>query len=132
MAKQKNEQNNLGKAIAVGAGVAAMSAAAYVLFGPEGKHNRKKIQGWAVKMKGEIIEKLEDSQEITENIYNKIVDQVSEKYAKAKGLSMEEVQAVVDDLRKHWKTLVKDTKSKTATVKKVASKAKTVAKKAAK
>lgn len=122
--KKVSKSNNLGKTIAVGAGIAALSVAGYVLFGPEGKKNRKKIKGWAVKMKGEIIEKFEEMKEVTEPMYHKVVDEISAKYAKAKGISQEEVKEVVTDLKKHWKMISKDAKKvikpiKKAIVKKV-------------
>lgn len=112
MSKKVNQKVEAGKVAAGVAGVAALSAAAYLLFGPEGKKNRKKISGWAVKMKGEIIEKFEDLKEVTEPMYNKVVDEVSSKYAKAKNLSAEEVAEVVGEIKKHWKSLVKDAKGK--------------------
>lgn len=111
MKKEMKKGSNVGKVIAVGAGVAALSAAAYVLFGPKGKENRNKISGWAIKMKGEIIEKLEEAKEITEPIYNKIVDEVSTRYASS-GISKDQVHAVVGELRKHWKSMMKDAKAK--------------------
>lgn len=120
--KKTNKGSNLGKIIATGAGVAALSVAAYVLFGPEGKKNRKKIKGWAVKMKGEIIEKFEDMKEVTEPMYHKVVDEISSKYAKAKGISQEEINEVVGDLKKHWKTLSKDTKKVVKPIKKAIAK----------
>ncbi len=123
MSKKVNEKVGAGKVVAGVAGVAALSAAAYMLFGPAGKKNRKKISGWAVKMKGEIIEKFEDLKEVTEPMYNKIVDEVSSKYAKAKNVSVEEVAEVVGEIKKHWKSLVKDAKgTKTSKTKKTAKK----------
>ena len=59
MAKKIVSTSGVGKVVAVGAGIAALSVAAYMLFGPNGKKNKKAIKGWAIKMKGEIIEKLE-------------------------------------------------------------------------
>jgi hypothetical protein len=50
----KNKNSTLGKAVAVGAGVAALAAAGYFFFGPAGEKNRKKMKGWVIKMKGEI------------------------------------------------------------------------------
>lgn len=117
--KKESQVKNIGKAVAVGAGIAALSAAAYVLFGPEGKKNRKAIRGWAIKMKGEVIEKLENAKEITEPIYHDIVNKVSEKYAKVKSVNPEELAKAVEDLRKQWKNMVRDAKPK----KKVAKKA---------
>lgn len=122
MSKKVNKKGGLGQALAVGAGVAVASAAAYLLMGPEGKKNRKQIKGWAVKMKGEMIEKLEDLQEVTEPVYNKIVDQISEKYAKVKNIDKEDIDEVVGEVKKHWKALAKDAKKSMKTVKKVVKK----------
>lgn len=115
MSKKVNQKVGAGKVVAGVAGVAALSAAAYMLFGPAGKKNRKKISGWAVKMKGEIIEKFEDMKEITEPMYHKVVDEISSKYAKAKNVSADEIAEVVSEIKKHWKSLVKDAKGKKTT-----------------
>lgn len=122
MAKQN--KHVLGKTVGVAVGVAALSAAAYLLFGPEGNKNRKHVRGWAVKMKGEIIEKFEEAKELTEPVYNKIIDQVSEKYAKVKNIDQAELKATIADIRKHWKAMQKGTKKvvKKAIPKKVSKK----------
>ncbi len=112
------KEKNVGAVVAVGVGIAAATVAAYLLFGPEGKKNRKVIKGWVVKMKGEIIEALEKVQNVTEPAYNKVVDTISAKYAKAKNIDKQELEAVVADLRKHWKVISKGTKTtKAKTVK---------------
>ncbi len=121
---KKNNRNNIGKVVATLAGVAALSAAGYILFGPDGKKNRNKIRGWAVKMKGEMIEKLEEAKEITEPIYDRIVDEVSKKYAEAKNIDKAELAAVVNGLRKQWKNISAAGKAKVrSAVKKTAKKA---------
>jgi len=109
----KKKTNKIVEIAAVGAGIAATSAAAYILFGPEGKKNRKAIKGWAVKMKGEIIEKLEEAKELTEPVYNKVVDEVSKKYAKSKNVDKKEVEAIIKDIKKHW-TIISKTGKKPA------------------
>jgi hypothetical protein len=111
MTKKKGGAS-VGKVLGISAGVAALSAAAYVLFGPEGKKNRKVIKGWAVKMKGEIIEKFEDAKELTEPVYHQIIDGVQAKYAKLKNVDQEELTKVVAEIKKHWKALKKDTVGK--------------------
>jgi gas vesicle protein len=100
--------------IGIGAGVAALSAAAYVLFGPEGKKNRKIIRGWAVKMKGEIIEKFENAKELTEPVYNEIINNVQAKYAKLKNVDQEELLKTVTEIKKHWKAIKKGSNTKTS------------------
>jgi len=109
------------EAIGIGAGIAALSAAAYVLFGPEGKKNRKIIRGWSVKMKGEIIEKFENAKELTEPVYNQIIENVQAKYSKLKNVDQEELVKVIGEIKKHWKAIKKEAigkKPKTAPKKK--------------
>jgi hypothetical protein len=102
-------------AIGIGAGVAALTAAAYVLFGPEGKKNQKAIRSWAVKMKGEIIEKFEEAKELTEPIYHKIIDEAEAKYAKLKNVDKDELTETIKEIRKHWDSLKKEASGKKTT-----------------
>ncbi|MFA5009431.1 MAG: hypothetical protein WC534_02515 [Candidatus Paceibacterota bacterium] len=106
------KKENIGTAVAVGVGIAVASAAAYLLFGDKGKKNRKALRGWAIKMRGEIIEKLEKIKEVTEPVYNQVVDTVSARYAKAKDIDKKELEELVADIRKHWKAIIKTEKSK--------------------
>lgn len=99
-------------AVGVGVGIAAISAATYLLFGPNGKKNQKMIKGWAVKMKGEIIEEFEKAKELTEPVYHNIVDKVKAKYSKIKGMDSQELEAVVNEIKKHWKGIQKQAKGK--------------------
>ena len=117
MTNKKTDKKGLsgGEIAGIGATVAAIGAAAYVLFGPDAKKNKKVIKGWAVKMKGEIIEKLEEAKEISEPTYHKIIDTVSAKYAKVKKIDPHELELAVSDIKKHWKAMIKDSKPKSKT-----------------
>jgi gas vesicle protein len=110
MEKKQVKKNGLNAktVVGIGAGVAALSAAAYILFGPNGKKNRKVIRGWSVKMKGEIIEKFENAKELTEPVYHEIIDNIQAKYAKLKNVDQAELVGVVNEIKKHWKTLKKE------------------------
>lgn len=133
MAKKKSKKGSLGKKVAVGAGVAALSGAAYLLFGPDGKKNQKKVKRWAEDMREEVVEKYDELKDVTEPMYHKVVDEVSKKYAKAKGVSEAEVKEAVSDLKKHWAVFSKDAKKIVRKVKKAVKKpVKKVAKKPAK
>lgn len=114
MAKKTVSTSGVGKVVAVGAGIAALSVAAYMLFGPNGKKNKKAIKGWAIKMKGEIIEKLEDIKEVTAPVYENIVSAVADKYAKLKHIDAADLEAEVATLKKHWKAMTKGGAKKTA------------------
>jgi hypothetical protein len=109
MAKQtkKDEGTSTGTVVAVGAGVVALAAASYFFFGPEGKKNRNNLKGWMVKMKGEVIEKMEDAKEMTEAAYERIVDSVAAKYAKAGKISEAEIRLFAGLLKQQWKGIVK-------------------------
>ena len=110
--KVSNKGLSGGEVMGIGATVAALGAAAYVLFGPDAKKNKKIIKGWSVKMKGEIIEKLEEAKEITEPVYHKIIDTVSAKYSKIKKVDPKDLEIAVAEVKKHWKTMMKDAKPK--------------------
>ena len=113
---KKNTQNKkvsgVKTALEIGAGIAALSAAAYVLFGKDGKKNRKAIKGWAVKMKGEIIEKFEEAKELTEPVYHDIVDKAQARYSKFKNVDQKELIATINEIKKHWKAIKKEASGK--------------------
>ncbi len=110
-----------GKIVAIGAGVAAAAALSYYFFGPEGKKNQKKLKGWMVKMKGEVLEKIESAQDMTENAYHTIVDTVASQYAKNDTVA--EVKAFADNLKKQWKGIAKTATAKKGVAKKAVKKA---------
>ncbi|MCK5026997.1 MAG: hypothetical protein KAS07_01120 [Candidatus Pacebacteria bacterium] len=125
MANDKEKKGGHGFGLAL---VAAAAAAGYFLYGSkEGARNRKKVKGWMLKAKGEVLENIEKLKKIDEEDYNKIIDKVSDKYAKVKNLDSDEVYALMDDMRRHWKRIQKDIEPK---AKKAAKKGKVVARKA--
>lgn len=96
-----------GSTVVALASVAALSAAAYLLFGPKGKANRKNIKGWVVKMKGEIIEKMETAKEVTAPVFEKIVHDVEATYKKAKHIAPAELALAVQNIKKEWRGIAK-------------------------
>src|SRR3954462_15246802 len=134
MEKKKTKNNNIsaGTIAAVGAGVLALAAGSYYFFGPEGKKNRGKLKGWMIKMKGEIIEKMESTKDLTEAAYEKIVDAVASKYQKAGKLSEAEVRMFAEILKRQWKGISRKAGMKSAPAKRAPAKKKAAPKKAAK
>jgi hypothetical protein len=102
---KKSKNNSGAKILAVGAGAVALAAAGYYLFGPNAQKNRKNIKGWMIKMKGEIVEKLEMAKEISEPIYQQIVDAAAAKYLTAGSIAKEDVQRLAGELKKQWKSI---------------------------
>ncbi|MBU0722740.1 hypothetical protein KKH46_00780 [Patescibacteria group bacterium] len=132
------KHSGLGLAIVA---AAATAAAGYFFYGSkDGAKNRQKIKGWMLKAKGEVLEKIEQLKIVKKEEYNKIIDIVAAKYSKMKNIDEDEVCAMMDDLRKHWKNIQKQiepktkkafNKSKKAVKKTVNKIAKTIAKKTA-
>ena len=116
------KNNNTGKVLAVGAGVAALAAVGYFFFGPNGQKNIKKTKGWMIKFKGDVVDKLEDAKEVTEDKYHSIVDSVASVYTKNNKATKEEVADLVKDLKKHWKAIATNTKGAGKEIKSTAKK----------
>jgi len=91
-------------------GLAVGSAALlFFLYGTkEGQKERKKLKGWMLMMKGEVIHKLENLKEVNKGNYYKIVDEVSKKYGKAKGVSIKEISVLNRYLKSKWESIKKE------------------------
>lgn len=90
--------------IEAGIGLAAIAAlGAYFLHGKRGAQNREKIAGWMLKMKGEVLERVEEIKEINEAEYYKIVDETSARYASLKKVGADELKHLTEDLKSAWK-----------------------------
>ena len=99
-----------GVKVAIGAGVAAIAAfaaAGYFLYGKDGAKNRKKVRGWMLKAKGEVLEGVEKLKDVTEEQYAMIVDKVGAKYKTIKNIDPVEVETMVKELHGHWKNIKK-------------------------
>lgn len=103
----KKTSNTLTKIALVGVAAAAI-AGGYFFYGKDGAKHRKKIKAWSIKAKGEILEKLEKAKEISEEVFHQTIDTVSAKYAKAKGVTPEDIELFTKELKKHWKDIKRE------------------------
>jgi len=99
-----NNKNNMGKVLTIGTGALALAAVGYFFLGPQGKKNQKKTRAWMIKMKGDVIEKLESVQDITKETYDTIVDTVGDAYATVAD-SKDEVAKLAKELKSHWESI---------------------------
>ncbi|MEA3306204.1 MAG: hypothetical protein U9Q34_00275 [Elusimicrobiota bacterium] len=91
------------KIIRAGVGIAALAAASsYFLYGKKGNKNREAIAGWTLKMKGEVLEKMEKIKDLNEDKYYKLVDDVAVKYKRVKSVSATELKHMVKELKAGW------------------------------
>ncbi len=114
------------QAVAVGAGVAALAAAAtaaYMLTGKNAK-NRKKLANWAGKMEKDVVAELKKVRTGSRAAYNQAVDTVTKNYRAAKKVSGPELAAVARDLKAHWDVIRMEMENAGRTVRKITPKAK--------
>ena len=105
----------------VGASLAGLAATAYFFLGPDGKKHQKYAKAWAIKMKGDVVEKLEQAREVSEPVYKDIIDTVAKKHKTVVKSGQAEIMELAQDLKKHWQTISGMTGSpKAVVVKKVA------------
>jgi uncharacterized protein with PIN domain len=88
----------------IGASLAGL-AAAYFFLGPKGKKNQKQAKAWAIKMKGDVVEKLEMARRVSEPVYREIIDSVAAEYKKQERANRGEIDALARDIKKHWKNV---------------------------
>jgi len=84
---------------------AAAAAGAYFLYGKDGSKNRKKVKGWMLKAKGEVLEKMEKLKDINEDIYSQVVDTVAKKYETVKDIDKAELALMATELKRHWSSI---------------------------
>jgi F0F1-type ATP synthase membrane subunit b/b' len=128
--KKTEESSGILKYTSIGVSLASLAAGAYFFFGPQAKKHQKHAKAWVIKMKGDVIEKLETAKEVTEPIYHAIIDAVAEDYNKRVENGQGDIAEIVSDLKKQWKTLSKALKPKTKTKAVLKKKVATVVKKA--
>ncbi|HLP44101.1 MAG TPA: hypothetical protein VK145_02370 [Candidatus Nanoarchaeia archaeon] len=108
----KSTNSNTGNKVLVGVGLATLAAAAagtYFLYGSKNaQKNRKIVRGWMLRAKGEIIEQMEAVKDMNEEMYHRIVQEVTDRYAKLKNIDMGEMKDFRDELKTHWNNIKKD------------------------
>ena len=105
MKKKTSSGSKAVKLAVIGASLAGLAAGAYFFLGPKGKKHQKQAKAWAIKMKGDVVEKLEAARNVSESAYHGIIDSVASRYERSRKASRGEIQALARDLKKHWKVI---------------------------
>ena len=91
------------KVLGTGVGLAALAAAgAYFLYGQRGAKNRETVAGWALQLKGEVLEKMESLKDVNQQAYNELVEETAERYGRVKQVSASELKHITDELKNAW------------------------------
>lgn len=114
-----------GQAVGLGVGLTAAAVAAagaYFLYGSKSAaKNRKAVKSWTLKAKAEVLEKLEEAQNMSQEEYLALIDGVAAAYQGVKSASKTDLSTFKKEMKEHWTGIVKE----------VAPKKKPAAKKAA-
>ncbi len=99
------------KVIGTGIGLAALAAiGTYFLTGKKGADNRRAVRGWTLKMKGEVLEKVEDLKNLDKEDYYKIVDEAAKRYERFERVSSDELKHLTQELKGAWEHISKELK----------------------
>ena len=108
MAKKKNGNLLAKVGIGLAAATVAGAAATYFIYEKSSPKTKKKIKGWTLKAKGEVLERLENLKEVNEKVYNEVIDEVGKQYKLAKKIDAKDVDKLTSELKKHWKSIQKE------------------------
>lgn len=107
----KKKETDAGQLIGAAlAGAAAATAAGLVYLGTgDTEKKTKKVRGWMLKAKGDVLEKIEKMDEVTKEKYDKTVDTITDKYSKYDHVKKTELSALKKELKQHWKNILEET-----------------------
>ncbi len=113
MAQKKSASTKAGAATLIGGSVIALSAAGYLLFGPEGKKHRRDFKSWMIRMRADVLKKMEEAKDLTAPAYQSIVSDVEKQYRTLKNVGSQELAREAAILRKNWHAAKKTIKKAT-------------------
>ena len=104
MSKENNKKKRIstGAIVGIGAGIAALAGAAYAFLGPNKKKNRKIVSDLGKRVKKSVMEKAKEVKELTEPVYQEIVEQVKVEYENLKEMDPEELAGVILQIKESW------------------------------
>lgn len=101
-----------GEKVGLGIGLTAAAVAAagaYFLYGSKkASQNRKKVKGWTLKAKGEVLEALEKAEKISEHEYGTLVEAATKAYGTVERATKGEIKDFRTEMLEHWRDLQKN------------------------
>ena len=92
--------------------LAAAAAGAYYLYGSDkSAKNRKQVKSWMLKMKADVMDRIEKVKDLSKQAYESTIDEVSKKYSQVKSVDQKELMQLAKRMKSHWKEIEGDIKS---------------------
>jgi hypothetical protein len=127
-------KKNQKKALAVGAGLAAIAATAtgvYMLTGKNAK-NRKKVAKWVGDVQKDVVDQLNKADKVTRRAYYDVVDSTIQNYKGLKNISASELAQTAAELKASWDLISRGVSAASSTVRRAVPKSVRTVSKAAK
>jgi hypothetical protein len=121
--KTKKNKKSVGKALAVGAGLAVASVGAYYFLGPKGKQHQRKAKDLLIKIKKEAQVNLKKVKSATKPVYDKSIDAITTAYKTQYKEHEGEINALAKKLKGEWSGAKTKTRSVVKKAKKTIKKA---------
>ena len=103
-----NNKNKTALGVGITATVAAIAGAYYLYGYRNNPKHRKQLKSWMLRMKAEVMDKLDEVKEINAEAYDAIVGTVAEKYKQLKNVNPQEVIDLASRMKGHWNDIKKD------------------------
>ena len=103
--KKKSEELTTSQKVGIGVGLTAAAVAAagtYFLYGSKNAaKNRKVVKSWVLKAKAEVLEKLEEAKEMSQEEYEELIHNVASKFSELKNASKVDISAFTKEMKDH-------------------------------
>jgi hypothetical protein len=104
MSNEPKDSNNTKK-LAMAGLLASAAAGAVYLYGKNKKRAQKRLRGWVLKVKGEVMDKIASVETLTRSQYNDFVDTAIAEYADKKRIAKPEVEKLRSQLKSRWQDI---------------------------
>ena len=111
MANDSNKSGSGAIAVSVAALAAAAAGAFYFYGSSAAPKHRRKMKSWILRAQSEVMERMENMQKITQQAYDRTVDEVMETYKKIQSIPTDEIVEMAKEMKGHWDSISKQLKS---------------------
>ncbi|HET8581184.1 MAG TPA: hypothetical protein VFL98_01810 [Candidatus Paceibacterota bacterium] len=84
---------------------AAFALSGYYLYGPNGRRHRRQVDRWLTRARAEILERMEDAADMTEQQYGALVDEITERYGRMKEVGSERAARAAERFKGRWQEM---------------------------
>ena len=108
MAKEKEKKSSAKKIAAVGLLGLISGIIAGVLLTPKtGKTIRKDLKKASQKVSKELVKRAGEMKELTQEGYEKLIDEISDVYRRVKEVKKEDLEEITKELKNLWSDIIK-------------------------